>query len=180
MYQCLILNSDYSPFDIVGWRKAILMSYSTTKSAYPIEYHGHTIQDSAGRKHPLPSIMVLKKYINTAVHDNRYTKYTKYNVFTRDDMTCQYCAKVFRQTDLTIDHVIPVSRYRKLGYKGNINSLDNVVTCCYNCNIKKGNYTPDECGMHPLKKPKRITRKECLLNKIRNMTIPLEWEIYVK
>lgn len=179
MLNCLVLNSDYIPFDIVSWRRAFLMMYSQNKSAYPIEYHEKTIHDSVGREHRVPSVIVLKHYINTSHHDNRYTKYSKTNVFTRDDFTCMYCNKKFTREKLTIDHVIPRSRCRQLGYKGRVNSLDNVVTCCFACNIKKGNYTPDECKMYPIRHPRKITRRESLMNKIRNMQIPKEWEVYL-
>lgn len=179
MLSCLILNADYSPFEIVTWKDAFLMLYSESKSAYPIEYYNKSILDGSGKKHPVPSVMVLKNYINTNHHDARYSKYSKLNVFSRDDYTCMYCGIKFPRSELTIDHVVPRSRCRQLGYKGRVNSLDNVVTACFKCNIKKGNYTVDECKMYPLRHPRKITRRECLMNKIRNMTIPQEWETYL-
>lgn len=179
MRNCLVLNSDYTPIDIINWQRAFLMVLGDGKNAYPIQHHEHTILDSAGRKYQLPSIIVLKKYVNNQ-NQITYCKYTRVNVFTRDDFHCMYCGQKFKTDDLTIDHVVPLSRYKKLGYKGNPNSLDNVVTACYKCNVKKGNHTCDECKMHPIKKPRRITKREALINKIRNMKIPVEWEDYIQ
>ena len=179
MKHCLVLNADYSPIDIVGWQRAFLMIFGDNKNAYPIEYHGYTILDSAGRKHSVPSIIVLKKYVNNNNHVS-YCKYTRANVFTRDDFKCMYCGHKFKADDLTIDHVIPLSRYTKLGHKGNPNALDNVVTACYNCNVKKGNHTCTEINMYPIKTPRKVTKRECLINKIRNMKIPVEWEDYIQ
>ena len=178
MRNCLVLNSDYTPIDIVNWQRAFLMIFGDGKNAYPIEYHGFTIKDSAGRIHPLPSIIVLKRYVNNN-NKSTYCKYTRVNVFTRDDFKCMYCGNRFKPDDLTIDHVIPLSRYKKLGYKGHPNGMDNVVAACYKCNVKKGNHTCEECNMHPIKKPRRITKREALVNKLRNMKIPQEWESYI-
>ena len=178
MRNCLVLNSDYTPLDIVNWQRALLMIFGNNKNAYAIEYHGTTIKDSVGRIYPLPSIIVLKKFVNNN-NSVAACKYTRVNVFTRDDFKCMYCGNKFKSENLTIDHVIPLSRYKKLGFKGNPNGLDNVVAACYKCNVKKGNYTCDECKMYPIKKPRRITKRESLINKLRNMKIPQEWESYV-
>lgn len=58
---------------------------------------------------------------------------------------CQYCGKT--GTDLTIDHVMPLSR-------GGKNWWDNVVACCDTCNNKKADKTPTEAGMKLATKPK--------------------------
>jgi 5-methylcytosine-specific restriction endonuclease McrA len=41
---------------------------------------------------------------------------------------------------LTIDHVIPKSR-------GGDNTWENMVTCCFDCNSRKGSKTPEEAGL---------------------------------
>lgn len=179
MRNCLVLNADYTPIDVVGWKDAITMTFGENKNAYPIEFHSQTIKDSAMREHLLPSIIVLKNYVSNR-NEITYSKYTRYNVFTRDQFTCQYCGRRLSKEQLTIDHVIPVSRYKKLGYTGRINSLSNVVACCYPCNIRKGNYTCEEIRMFPIKPPRRITKRESLIYKLNSMKTPKEWDIYIK
>jgi CRISPR/Cas system Type II protein with McrA/HNH and RuvC-like nuclease domain len=49
--------------------------------------------------------------------------------------------------DLTLDHVIPLSR-------GGWDGWDNVVTACRSCNNRKGDDTPEEAGMKLLRKPR--------------------------
>jgi 5-methylcytosine-specific restriction endonuclease McrA len=61
-------------------------------------------------------------------------------VFQRDNYRCAYCRwKADRPEErkaLTVDHVIPLS-------KGGTWRMQNLVTSCYRCNIKKGaRYTP--------------------------------------
>ncbi|HIG26670.1 MAG TPA: HNH endonuclease [Verrucomicrobiales bacterium] len=50
---------------------------------------------------------------------------------------CHYCKQSFRPEELTMDHVIPLSRDGK-SRKG------NVVPCCKSCNNRKTYLTPVE------------------------------------
>ncbi|MEM1418500.1 MAG: HNH endonuclease, partial [Myxococcota bacterium] len=69
------------------------------------------------------------------------------NVFLRDEQTCQYCGS---RSDLTLDHVLPRSR-------GGASSWENLVACCRECNLSKGQRTPDEAKMNLQRKPVRPT-----------------------
>ena len=73
-------------------------------------------------------------------------KFTRRNVFLRDKFTCQYCARVFPETQLNLDHVMPRD-------KGGRTTWDNIVTSCFRCNTRKANKLPHEAGMHPRSKP---------------------------
>ncbi|MEM0951383.1 MAG: HNH endonuclease [Cyanobacteria bacterium P01_H01_bin.74] len=65
------------------------------------------------------------------------------NIMHRDNYACQYCG---RQTELTIDHVIPRS-------KGGQNTWNNVVVACQRCNTLKGSKTIKESGLKLMNKP---------------------------
>ncbi|MBI4659208.1 MAG: HNH endonuclease [Verrucomicrobia bacterium] len=75
-------------------------------------------------------------------------KFTRFNVFERDKNICQYCGGTFDRKDLNLDHVIPK-------HKGGPTSWENIVCSCVPCNTKKANRTPQEAGMHLIRKPKR-------------------------
>jgi 5-methylcytosine-specific restriction endonuclease McrA len=75
-------------------------------------------------------------------------KFTRHNIFERDRNTCQYCGRVFERKDLNLDHVIPRDR-------GGPTSWENIVCSCIRCNTQKANSTPQEAGMHLVRKPKR-------------------------
>ena len=47
---------------------------------------------------------------------------------------CQLCGVKFERGDLTIDHIVPVS-------KGGTNHIDNLQPACVSCNCSKGNRT---------------------------------------
>ncbi len=61
-------------------------------------------------------------------------------LFRRDDHRCIYCGGKFIKSDLTRDHVLPISR-------GGRDRWENVVAACKRCNVYKGNRTPEEARM---------------------------------
>jgi 5-methylcytosine-specific restriction endonuclease McrA len=75
-------------------------------------------------------------------------KFTRHNIFERDHNTCQYCGKSFDRTDLNLDHVVPRDC-------GGPTTWENIVCSCIRCNTHKANRTPQEAGMHLIRKPKR-------------------------
>lgn len=75
-------------------------------------------------------------------------RFSRKNIFIRDQNHCQYCGQRFDSKDLSIDHVVPISR-------GGKHSWQNVVCACINCNKIKGNKTPAEAGMQLIRKPRR-------------------------
>jgi len=75
-------------------------------------------------------------------------KFTRLNIFERDKNTCQYCGQPFERKDLNLDHVIPRDR-------GGPTTWENIVCSCIRCNTRKANRTPQEAGMHLIRKPKR-------------------------
>jgi len=55
----------------------------------------------------------------------------RFQIFQRDNFTCQYCGRKVPEAILEIDHRFPESK----GGKGNIN---NYITSCRECNLGKG------------------------------------------
>lgn len=58
------------------------------------------------------------------------SKRTRFNVFKRDGFSCAYCGRTPPVVTLEVDHIIPVSK------KGT-NTIDNLVTSCFDCNRGK-------------------------------------------
>jgi 5-methylcytosine-specific restriction endonuclease McrA len=78
---------------------------------------------------------------------------TKYRLFARDRHVCGYCGGHFAESDLTVEHILPVSR-------GGQHDWTNVVTACRSCNTRKGSRTPEEARMPLLYVPYRVCRNE--------------------
>jgi hypothetical protein len=58
------------------------------------------------------------------------SKKLRFEVFKRDGFTCQYCGAVPPTVVLEPDHINPVCN-------GGDNSMDNLITSCFNCNRGK-------------------------------------------
>jgi hypothetical protein len=67
-------------------------------------------------------------------------------LFRRDCQVCMYCGQRFHDSDLSRDHVTPLSR-------GGRDVWSNVVTACRRCNHHKGAHLPEEMGMELLAVP---------------------------
>jgi 5-methylcytosine-specific restriction endonuclease McrA len=48
---------------------------------------------------------------------------------------CYYCGEIFDASELTMDHIVPVSR-------GGFSKKGNIVACCKECNNEKKYLTP--------------------------------------
>ncbi|GAB4259685.1 MAG: HNH endonuclease [Deferrisomatales bacterium] len=78
---------------------------------------------------------------------------TNPTLFKRDAYLCLYCGQRFRRSDLSRDHVTPLSR-------GGRDEWTNVVTACKRCNHRKSGRTPEEAGMQLLAVPFTPTHSE--------------------
>lgn len=142
MCRVLILNSTYQPLKLVSWQKGLLLWFQGKVDV--LEYHGQLAR-SASDAFQLPSVMRLHRFVS--YHKTTRLKFSRQNIYLRDNFTCQYCGNQFASSDLTLDHVIPAS---KLGQK----NWTNMVTACRPCNHKKGNKTPLAAGMPLINEPK--------------------------
>lgn len=144
----LILNADYRPLSyfplsLWSWQDAVKAIFRD--SVVVVSEYERTVR-SPTHEIKLPSVLALKEYIPSA----RRPAFTRFNVFLRDGFSCLYCGVPFRANDLTFDHLIPRSR-------GGRTSWDNIVTACQDCNTRKANRMPAECGMQPRWEPRQPT-----------------------
>ncbi|MDH3688437.1 MAG: HNH endonuclease [Gammaproteobacteria bacterium] len=74
-------------------------------------------------------------------------------LFARDACVCMYCGEKFQTSELSRDHVTPLSR-------GGTDGWANVVTACKRCNNYKAGRTPEEAGVSLLAVPFAPTHAE--------------------
>jgi len=158
--QCLLLNADYTPIRIISWKKAIVWSMKYEPNhKYGIEiisyYQDEVIRGACGKNYLVPAVARTRHFFNLY---NKNINFSRKNLFIRDDYTCQYCGKQFPVSQLTYDHIIPKSRF-DIHTKHKCTNWINIVTCCWQCNHKKGNKTPKEANMKLLNQP--IIPKYC-------------------
>ena len=83
-------------------------------------------------------------------------------LFKRDANLCMYCGLHFRATELTRDHITPISRGGRDGWT-------NVVTACRRCNNHKGGRTPEEARLQLIAVPFTPTYAEYIYLKGRRV-----------
>lgn len=146
--QVLVLNADYAPINIVSKRKAIV---------YIIKEKVQVLSDYVVR---------LVNYIRLPYAKIMANSVSRRAIFTRDNHTCSYCNA---KENLTVDHIVPQSR-------GGKNEWSNLITACLECNLKKGNRTPNEAGMRLLFQPyKPINKISLTIHNSNNK----EWKEYL-
>ncbi len=133
----LILNTSYMPISIKSVKDAICMVL--LEKAEVIKAADDVFIRSEKLKIPVPHIILLANYYQVP---RKKTKVSRSNILERDDFTCVYCGKKPAQTKLTLDHIVPRSRWEyipKDKKPSEFNSWENIVTACRECNTKKGN-----------------------------------------
>lgn len=60
----------------------------------------------------------------------------RFDVFKRDNFACQYCGRTPPAIILELDHIVPKS-------KGGVESIDNYIAACFDCNRGKGKHKLD-------------------------------------
>ena len=139
----LLLNSIFPsrPISVVNWKRALVMEMLA--KAEVLEYYDDIGIQSVNDVFPLPAVMKVCFYVKNINSGSCQLNASRKSILMRDRYECQYCGS---RTNLTIDHVIPISRGGEWKY-------DNLVTACSRCNTKKGSKLPHECRMHPKKAP---------------------------
>ena len=87
----------------------------------------------------IPSVVVLRDYVRRS----QTTAFTRFNLFLRDEFSCQYCGS---KGEVTFDHVVPRCRGGKTRW-------ENVVAACGACNLKKGSKELKSSGLKLRKAP---------------------------
>ena len=96
-------------------------------------------------------------------HSERYTPpLNNRTLFKRDANVCMYCATRFPSSELTRDHIQPISR-------GGVDAWTNVVTACRRCNNHKGGRSPEEAKMQLVAVPFTPTYAEYIYLKGRRV-----------
>lgn len=132
----LQLNASYEPMRVIPWQDAIGMWLKGTVEIVA-EYAQRVYREIEGWSGRMPAVVRLKKYVSAFKHK---VKFSRRNVFGRDNYTCLYCGAQPGTEELTYDHVLPRSRGGKTNW-------ENIATCCWDCNEKKADRTPEEAGM---------------------------------
>ena len=142
MFQCLVLTPWFAPHQIVPWQKAISQEYAGEIDVLE-RYDEEARSPSVTIR--FPAVARLMKRLSNQRKD---VKFSRPNIYARDNYTCQYCGKKRDPKHLNFDHVHPRS-------KGGLTNWTNITTACLSCNLRKGSKTLEEAGMSLRSLPRR-------------------------
>jgi 5-methylcytosine-specific restriction endonuclease McrA len=155
----LVLNRHYQPVHVTSARRAFTLLYAGAARVIAPDFStfdfaswaelgvaaGQDVVHTIGRAIAIPRVIILQVYDRLP---KQKVRFSRHNIYARDDNTCQYCRRQLPRTELNLDHVIPRAR-------GGRTTWENVVCCCVPCNLRKGCRLPAEAGMHLKKTPVR-------------------------
>jgi 5-methylcytosine-specific restriction endonuclease McrA len=159
----LVLNANFEPINVCDMRRAMGLIL-TDKAAMVV--NGRGIIRAVNVDFPRPSVIRLQRMVH---HPRPHVKLNRWEVFRRDNFTCQYCGKT--TMDLTIDHVIP-------RYLEGVHEWTNVVAACSSCNHRKGGRTLEDANMHLSHLPKEPPASAIYIYG-RHLTENGEWEEFL-
>jgi hypothetical protein len=90
------------------------------------------------------------------------SKKIRFEVFKRDFFTCAYCGSKPPKVVLEVDHITPVCA-------GGDNSIDNLITSCFECNRGKAGVVLSSVPESLSKKAARIKESELQLSEYRKI-----------
>ena len=139
----LLLNQAYEPIAGISLRRAMK---HIANGKVDILHSEDAVSIASGKQSMnIPTVIRLNRTNYVKVH--RFEpKYSKRGIHCRDNFTCAYCGVSFRESDLTIDHIVPRS-------KGGPSTWSNCITACRKCNAYKADFSIEETKMYLRFKP---------------------------
>ncbi len=122
-YRTLELNADgqpmsYYPLSTMTWQEIMFLVVKGELTGIPrinilAEYEDDdAVVRTSIREFRLPSVISHLEFIKRP----DTVAFTKFNVFLRDDFTCQYSGEKHDPVDLTFDHIVPQCRGGKTNW----------------------------------------------------------------
>ena len=164
--QTLLLNQGFEPIKVISWQRAITLLFLgkvEVLEEYDRDIHSVNV---------IIRVPAVVRLLRSFRRHARPVKFSRVNIYARDNYKCQYCGKKASISELTYDHVVPRSQ-------GGLTEWTNIVTCCYLCNRHKGGRTPREADMHLLTQPTQPNWVPAVAIRISLRSVPDAWRDYL-
>src|SRR5574342_129270 len=149
----LVLNRVYQPVHVTSVRRALCLLYQGVAKAIDEQFQlfdfeswselsaaaSQDVIRTVTRRIRIPRVIVLVAYEHLP---KARVRFSRFNIYARDDSTCQYCGLRLPRSELNLDHVVPRSR-------GGSTTWENVVCSCVACNLRKGGHRDTPRGSAP-------------------------------
>ncbi len=151
MSAVLLLNASLQPLNVITPRRLVILlgkqRVAFLTDAAEIAAMAAVIQRR------LPEGVTIVRLLRTIHAPRRRLRPNRRNLLLRDNYTCQYCGFQGHANELTVDHIVPISR------GGAPDKWDNLVVACKRCNWKKADRRPEEIGWRLTRKPGPLTQE---------------------
>lgn len=136
----VVFSQNYLPLNRINLKRAVTLL--VMKKAEPISFLNEIICEFRSPNLVIQVPQHIRLY-STTERPWKIPPVSRKEILRRDEHQCQYCGN---RKQLTIDHIIPLSR-------GGKHIWNNVAIACACCNRRKGNKTPEEAKMILFKAP---------------------------
>lgn len=166
---CLRADVSGVPIGWIGYRDAVRL-YHQDQVAYDcgvVLYHIRGgVNARTGERSSIEVASIIATHGNSDASYKTSRDYTpplnNEALFSRDFSICMYCGEKPKKSDLSRDHIVPMSR-------GGKDVWTNVVTACRRCNNHKAGRTPEQAAMKLLAVPFAPTHAEYVFLKGRRV-----------
>lgn len=162
----LLLSQSYEPIKLISWQRAFtLLTLGKVEVVEEYEQDVRTV-------HLVFKVPAVVRLLRSFRRHKKPVKFSRVNIYARDNYRCQYCGNKAPISELTYDHVVPRAQ-------GGKTSWTNIVTCCYDCNRDKGNRTPQQAGMRLRSEPAQPRWVPAWTIRVSAKSIPEAWRDYL-
>ena len=162
----LLLDQSYRPVKVIPWQRAITLLF-LGKVEIISTYENEVRSTSVVFKMP-----AVARLIKAFKRPKKPVKFSRVNIYSRDQWCCGYCGEQFSMSELTYDHVIPRAQ-------GGNTTWTNITSSCEPCNTKKGGRTPEQAKMPLRKQPVRPTWVPSVQVVVSKESCPQAWRDYL-
>ena len=165
----LVLDVSYRPWQCVSWQEAIV--WILERVVEVVDEHPDKYIRTPSWQINMPSVVRFLK----PVPRKKAVKFSRQNVYLRDQGKCQYCGSRVPRSDFTYEHVIPRAQ-------GGTTCWENVVVSCVPCNQMKGGRTPEQAKMRLLSRPVKPKKLPDIthLTMVHRPGMPESWKSYMR
>src|SRR5262245_8358214 len=116
-HRTLVLSQGYEPVKIVSWQRAITLLFLGKVEV--IEEYDRNIKTTS----LVIKIPAVVRLLGVFRRHKKPVKFSRVNIYGRDDYRCQFCGAKKSINELTYDHVLPRAQ-------GGKTTWTNIVTAC--------------------------------------------------
>lgn len=168
----LLLNASLQPLNVISRRRLVVLLTKERVAFFDDAVEQMVVEELAQRR--LGDGVIVVRLLRNIVVPRRMLRPNRRNLLLRDEHCCQYCGVHAAPAELTIDHVIPVSR------GGNPGSWENQVVACKRCNGRKANHLPGEVHLRLRRPPRPVVQEYAHLLFLRYPEVRSAYEDLVR